>query len=237
MKRSDGSVPPDFDSLAQDYARFRSGCPPGPLRVLDVASGTGLSAQGIGARAERVVACGIAPGMLRANPLRDKALARAGALSFRDAAVDLLTCAQAFHGMDPLPAYRQFHRVLRPAGLAVIWWKYEDARDPTARLVEGVLRDALGAAPPHTDMARGLELPGIAESPVGAAEEVRIRHAVRSTADTLTGYHASRENLRRAAGPRREEALAVLARELRAARGSEPFDVAYVDRLCPLRKR
>jgi SAM-dependent methyltransferase len=246
---NDGSVPPDFDSLQREYARFRSGypaelfarvlaaAPPGALRVLDVASGTGLSAQGWGARAERIVACDIGRGMLAANALPDKALGKAEALPFRDARFDLVACAQAFHWMEPLPALREFHRVLRAPGLCANWWKYEDAHDPTAVLSDAVVSRALGQPAPHTDMAREERLPAVERSPFRAAEEVRLHHPVRFTADSYVGYQASRENLRRAAGGKRDAVLAELRRELRARHGDAAFDVLYLDRLCLLRKR
>lgn len=246
---NDGSVPPDFDSLVQAYGRFRTGyppelfarvlaaAPPGPLRVLDLAAGTGLGAEGLAPRASRLVACDIAPGMLARNPAADRVLGKAEQLPFRDAAFDLVACAQAFHWMEPRAAFREVHRVLRAPGLAAIWWKYEAAEDPVAQLGDALVTRALGRAAPHTDMARGKVLPGIADSPFREAEEVALRHPVRFTADSYVGYQASRENLRRAAGPERPAILEALRRALRARHGDAPFDVAYADRLCLLRKR
>ncbi|MCA1814227.1 MAG: class I SAM-dependent methyltransferase [Halobacteriales archaeon] len=248
-KPNDGSTPPDFDSLTHAYAKFRSGYPPqlfarildaapaGPLRILDLAAGTGLSAEGLASRAARLVACDIGRVMLGANPARDRVLGKAERLPFRAASFDLVACAQAFHWMEPLPSYAEMHRVLRPGGLCAIWWKYEEAGDPTSQLSDAVVRRVLQAEPPHTDMAREERLPRIAESAFGGADEVRLHHAVRFTADSYLGYQASRENLRRAAGPLRDRVLEELERALRAAHGDAAFDVMHLDRLCLLRKR
>jgi SAM-dependent methyltransferase len=39
-----------------------------------------------------------------------------------DASVDLVTVAQAFHWFEPASAHREFARILRPGGLAAIFW-------------------------------------------------------------------------------------------------------------------
>jgi ubiquinone/menaquinone biosynthesis C-methylase UbiE len=238
---------PDFDTLAQDYQRFRSGysaalyervlaaCPPGPVDVLDLASGTGLSAHGLAGRARSLVAADIAPRMLRANP-HTRVLARAEALPFRASAFDLVACAQAFHWMEPDATYGELWRVLRRGGVAALWWKYEAAEDPTARLCDDVVRRVTGRDPVHTDMAREAVLPAIAASPFGRAEEVRLVEKLSFTAASYVGYQASRENLRRAAGLLRERVLQELRAALDEQYGEASFDVAYLDRLCLLRR-
>lgn len=239
---------PDFGSLVGAYASFRSGyppelfarvlaaAPPGPLRVLDVATGTGLSAEGLAPRAARLVGVDLAAAMLRRAPLPHRALARAEALPFRAGAFDLLTCAQAFHWMDHPAALREFHRVLAPGGLAAVWWKYDAADDPAAVLADAIVRRTLGRADVHTPLARGGDLPGVAASPFGAWEEQRFHHAVRHTVASYVGYHASREILRRSAGAQRGAVLAALEQALRERHGEGAFEVRMLDRLCLLRK-
>lgn len=239
---------PDFGSLVDKYQAFRTGYPPelfarvlaaSPAwrpRVLDVAAGTGLSAEGLLPQASLLAGVDIAAPMLRAAPLPHKALARAEALPFRDAAFDLLTCAQAYHWLDPRPALGEFHRVLRPGGAAAVWWKYDAADDPTAMLADEVVQRILGRADVHTPLARGGALPGVVESPFGGWEEQRLDHHVKHTAASYLGYHASREVLRRSAGPQRERVLRELGEALRARHGEAPFEVRMLVRLCLLRK-
>lgn len=241
--------PPDFDALLSMYARFRTGYPREVyerilaalgrregLRVLDVASGTGLGAEGLRAHAARLVACDAAPGMLRASWVRDRAQARAEALPFRPGAFDLVTCAQAFHWFAGSSALAEMHRVLRPRGLAAVWWKYEAAEDPVSQLADRVVLEVTGQPDPHTLFVRGGAVPGIAASAF-RAQEAWIEHAVRYTAASYVGYQASREILRHSAGPRREQVLDRLGRELRSLHGERPFDVAYRTRLLLLKGR
>ena len=47
---------------------------------------------------------------------------RADATGLPDASVDLVTVAQAFHWFDEEATRREFARILRPHGLAAIWW-------------------------------------------------------------------------------------------------------------------
>lgn len=236
---------PDFGTLAGPYARYRSGYPPelfarilaaapakAKLDALDVASGTGMSAAGLADRAARLVAVDIARPMLQASRVPARALARAEQLPFRDARFDLVTCAQAFHWFDAPRAYAEMHRVLRPEGLAALWWKYEAADDPVAQLCDAIVANHLGRPAPHTDMARDAPLP---PGPFRVEEE-RLRHIVPFTAESYVGYHASREILRQAAGPKREPILRELRAALDARHGEAAFDVAYVSRLCLLRK-
>jgi SAM-dependent methyltransferase len=242
-----GLSPPDFDPLLDLYQRYRTGyppelfarvlaaCPAGALRVLDVASGTGLGAEGLAPRASLLVAADVARGMLRANPAAHGVQARAEALPFRDASFDLVACAQAFHWVEPAAALAEMRRVLAPRGVAALWWKYEAADDPTAQLADAVVARALGRAP-HTPLAREGALPGL-EGSAFAAEEVRLRHAVAFDAARYAGYQASREILRRAAGEGRERMLAGLRDALAHRHGERPFDVAHVTRLFLLRKR
>ncbi|HUA80853.1 MAG TPA: methyltransferase domain-containing protein, partial [Dyella sp.] len=47
---------------------------------------------------------------------------RADATTLSDDSVDLVSVAQAFHWFDPETTRREFHRILRPGGLAAIYW-------------------------------------------------------------------------------------------------------------------
>ena len=105
------------------------------------------------ARGARVVAFDLSPAMLArvgAHPsLLGAAVADAHALPLRDASVDLVTYAQAFHWMRDEDAVREARRVLRDGGALALWWNNTDARDQPwwqaqqdelERLVDGYTR-------------------------------------------------------------------------------------------------
>ncbi|HEV2891540.1 MAG TPA: class I SAM-dependent methyltransferase [Frankiaceae bacterium] len=133
-----------FQDLASVYAAARPTYPDGiydalPLAgatVADVGAGTGISTRGMLARGARVVAFDLAPAMLArvgAHPalLLGTAVADAHALPLRDASLDLVTYAQAFHWTTPERAVAEARRVLRPGGALALWWNHTAARDET----------------------------------------------------------------------------------------------------------
>lgn len=102
-------------------------CCPRPRLVVDLGSGTGLSSRLWLGRADEVV--GVEPNL----DMRRKATERladgtcgtvvsyvAGtgdATGLPDACADIVTCAQAFHWMEPEPTLAEVARILRPEGL------------------------------------------------------------------------------------------------------------------------
>lgn len=101
--------------------------PPVIERILDVGCGTGLLATRL--REERpgaeVVGFDFSAGMLAQARARAPELrwvrGDATALPFRDETVDVLTCTESFHWYPDQPAaVRDFARVLRPGGRALI---------------------------------------------------------------------------------------------------------------------
>jgi ubiquinone/menaquinone biosynthesis C-methylase UbiE len=239
--------PPDFGSLVHEYKRFRRGysselfdlviaqSPRPRPRVLDIASGTGLSAEFMLPHAFRFVATDVALGMLSQNPASARVLAKAEALPFRDRAFDLVTCAQAFHWLDPPRALAEMHRVLDRDGVGVIWWKYESPEAETTRVVDEVVFEAVHEPARHTDMARGT-IPFPAPAPFRAVEERWLPLRVEYTVDSYVGYQASRENLRQQLGAKREDVLREIRRRLTETYGSKPFSLPYRQRIEILRK-
>jgi SAM-dependent methyltransferase len=132
-----------FRKCADDYFESRPGYPQelyalvrmksrlgDGAHVLDVGCGTGIVTTELAARWWKVVGVDPSASMLThaARELDEHAerapLARARAenLPFRDESFDLLTCAQAFHWMQPQAALAEFARVLKPGTLAAVFF-------------------------------------------------------------------------------------------------------------------
>lgn len=133
-----------FDTVAQQYAAARPDYPaelydtigaalPKPwsdIDVLDVAAGTGIATRQLAERAARVLAVELSGAMLAellaTSPGIPAVRGSGNALPVRDASVDLITYAQAFHWIDPARAVPEVLRVLRPDGVLALWWNRTD---------------------------------------------------------------------------------------------------------------
>jgi SAM-dependent methyltransferase len=131
-----------FSTRVGNYAKHRPGYPRELLNLLerecglakdsvvaDIGSGTGIFSELFLKHGNDVYA--VEPNAaMRASA--EQALAghakfhsvagSAEATGLSDGSVDLIAAAQAFHWFQPAGARREFRRVLRPAGLAVILW-------------------------------------------------------------------------------------------------------------------
>lgn len=236
---------PDFDALVDRYERYRTGysadlydavlaAAPSDPTVLDLAAGTGLSTEPLAEQAHRTVAADIAPHMLARAPVRHRVLARAEHLPFAADSFDLLTCAQAFHWLDPQPTYRELHRVLAPDGLAAVWWKYPREGDRVRALTDEAIKAIVGRKPPHTPLVEG-PLPEREQAPF-ATETRNIPFTMTYTLDDWLGYQASRRMLRNEASDETEHAAILEAIEdrLREAIGAE-LAVDYIQHVHLLR--
>ena len=131
-----------FSDRVADYVRYRPDYPTALLgwlhsaqgvtpdwRVADVGAGTGISSKMFLDAGHSVVAVEPNAAMrnaalewLGSNP-KFKALdGRADATTLGDDSMDIVSVAQAFHWFDPAATRREFHRILRPGGLAAIYW-------------------------------------------------------------------------------------------------------------------
>ncbi|HEV2878099.1 MAG TPA: class I SAM-dependent methyltransferase [Candidatus Eremiobacteraceae bacterium] len=154
----------DFNSLAVDYARFRTSysdelfdtivdyarLAPGG-RVLDLACGTGLGMLQYAHRGFAVTGVDVAPAMIAqardlvpAGSPVDFALGRAEALPFPGASFVLVSCAQAFHWFEPHAAFSECARVPRPGGALAIFWKHAARDDTFTLLCEQIIREWMG---------------------------------------------------------------------------------------------
>ncbi|HEV8250958.1 MAG TPA: class I SAM-dependent methyltransferase [Gaiellaceae bacterium] len=123
-----------MSSFAESYDRYRPRPPEAllellarlagverPALVVDLGSGTGLSARAWIGRADRVV--GVEPD----DAMRAVAQARGGAVEYLAAtsaatglpndSADIVTCSQSLHWMEPQPTFAEVGRILRPGGL------------------------------------------------------------------------------------------------------------------------
>lgn len=131
-----------FSDRVADYVRYRPDYPAAMLdwlqreqgvtsawKVADVGAGTGISSKlfldaghavtavepNAAMRAAAMAWLGDRPGFQAID-------GSANATTLPDASVDLVTVAQAFHWFEPASTRREFARILRPGGLAAIFW-------------------------------------------------------------------------------------------------------------------
>lgn len=131
-----------FSSRVADYVKYRPGYPrevlglleqecglTGASVVADVGSGTGLLSELFLRNGNRVY--GVEPNrgmreagerLLAGHPNFESVDGRAEATTLADASVDFVVAGQALHWFDLKAARREFARVLRPGGWAVVVW-------------------------------------------------------------------------------------------------------------------
>lgn len=160
-----------FDDRADDYVRYRPGYPPalvdwmhGDLDVpadavvADIGAGTGISSRlfldaghpvvavepnaAMRAAAER--ACGADRGFRTVD-------GTAEAIPLPDRSIDVVAAAQAFHWFDTGAVRHEWARILRPGGVAVVFWNSWSATDsPFLAAYDALLRthgtDYIGVA-------------------------------------------------------------------------------------------
>lgn len=131
-----------FSDRVADYVRYRPTYPTAltdwlrkahgvtaDWRIADVGAGTGISSKMFLDAGHAVIAVepnaamrGAAVAWLANHPTFSAVDGRADATTLDDASVDLVSVAQAFHWFDPESTRHEFHRILRPGGLAAIYW-------------------------------------------------------------------------------------------------------------------
>jgi SAM-dependent methyltransferase len=147
-------------------------------QVLDVGCGTGKATVllagrglgGLGLEPDPEMAA-IARGHLMAFPNWSVALGDFEAFDPPGPRYDLITCAQAWHWLDPDRRFQQAARLLRPGGwLALFWNRTADDSTPLRRQVDAVYADLFPALSPHGRLTAGRPPVGTAPSGAGLGE-------------------------------------------------------------------
>lgn len=119
---------PDYPTALREWLYSEYGVTPG-WKVADIGAGTGLSSKLFLEAGHDVAAIEpnepmrtAAIAWLGANPGFRAVAGTAEATSLPDASVDLVSVAQAFHWFDQDAARHEWRRILRPGGLAAVYW-------------------------------------------------------------------------------------------------------------------
>jgi SAM-dependent methyltransferase len=138
-----------FGAVARDYDRYRPSYPAaliddlvalGPGSVLDIGCGTGKAARQLAARGLRVLGVEIDPQM--ADVARSHGIeVEIGSFEQWDGrgrTFDLITCAQAWHWIDPAIGAPKIVGLLKPGGTAALFWNYAEFDPATRTVVDAV---------------------------------------------------------------------------------------------------
>ena len=123
-----------------------------PELVADIGCGTGISTRPWAQRAARVVGVDPAISMVArateatASPNVCYRVGHGAATGLDDASVDILTCASSIHWMEPVAAFGEFKRVLRPGGVFAAYGPQVPFLPLPAWDVAALLNEFLGAA-------------------------------------------------------------------------------------------
>jgi ubiquinone/menaquinone biosynthesis C-methylase UbiE len=172
---------PDYSREAIEWGL--AGADGTPRRVLDLAAGTGKVTTSLVELGLDVTAVEPDPEMLaelsRLLPSVTALEGTAERIPLPDASVDAVFAGQAFHWFDVGPAMTEIARVLRPGGVFVPMWNYEDESVPwVAEFAESA---RMGRRRPDT----GDDRQPATHPAFTAFESDRFHHAHRRTADSL----------------------------------------------------
>jgi SAM-dependent methyltransferase len=139
----------DYRASRPDYpAALFDALPTAPAAVADVGAGTGLFTRGLLARGHEVFAVepsaemrAAAEAQFAGEPRFHSVAGSAEATTLPDAAVHLVTAAQAFHWFEVERARAECLRVLRPGGEVALVWNDRVLEDPVHRALDEVFAE------------------------------------------------------------------------------------------------
>jgi ubiquinone/menaquinone biosynthesis C-methylase UbiE len=198
-----------FARGAEDYEQGRPGCPrqavdllvaqfaigPGTT-VVDLGAGTGKFTRLLVPTGAHIVAVEPVAEMravfARAVPGVEVVDGTAEAIPCVDGSVDVVTAAQSFHWVDPIPAIDELYRVLHPGGGAAFIW---NTRDATVGWLHAIteLMDEIAEATPRYGAASGGRWQRAIEDHAGFSDvqHAQFRHDHATTRDATIARVAS----------------------------------------------
>jgi SAM-dependent methyltransferase len=159
-----------FGGVAEQYDRFRPSYPVAlvddllalhPADVLDIGCGTGKAARLLVERGLHVLGVEIDPQMaaVARGHRVDVEIAPFETWRPRGRRFDLITCAQAWHWVDPAVGIPKAAGLLREGGTLALFWNYDELDVPAQAAIDDVyrkyapelLRSVVNGANPRTD--------------------------------------------------------------------------------------
>ncbi|MCO6008722.1 class I SAM-dependent methyltransferase [Actinoallomurus purpureus] len=195
-----------FGGQAAAYAAERPGYPDAavrwalrpvaartPLRVLDLAAGTGKLTEGLLRHTADVVAVEPDSGMLAELQARLPGVpaltGTAERIPLTDGSVDAVLVGQAMHWFDLSRALPEMARVLAPGGVLAGLWNIDDHRIPWVRRLKEVSRNTVSFKDWNAESA----FTPTPEFP--AIEQVEFSHAQRRTAESMAATIATHSHV------------------------------------------
>jgi SAM-dependent methyltransferase len=230
------SFPDHFSGHAADYARYRPDYPDelfaflaslAPTRRLawDCATGSGQAAAGLARHFERVVATDASARQIEEAPPVPRVafgVSPAESAPLPDAAVDLVTVAQALHWFDLPSFFSEVRRVLVPEGVIAVWcYDLLSIAPEIDSILNRFYRDRVGEYWPRE---RSIVERGYAslDFPFDEIEVPPFTMEKEWALEDLLGYVRTWSAVRRFMAARGEDPVLALERELAPAWGPSP---------------
>ena len=194
-------------------------------KVVDIGCGTGLASLPLIENGYAVIGVDPSERMLeiarRAAPGANFVIGTAEKLPLKDGAADGAISAQALHHADRNAAIREIQRVLKPGGIAAIWWKMLVTGDAVKHVRDSVAED-LGAK-----LGGGGLTAGFKEFYAAKWSDTSLRVIPWRTAMPLSQYleyERSRATVHQQLGARVEEYVRTVEARLRETFGeNDPY--------------
>ncbi len=193
-----------FGTVAEQYDRFRPGCPDElidelaarrPARVLDIGCGTGKAAVALEARGLTVL--GVEPDARMAAVAQEHGVPVeiSGFETWDDAGrqFELITCSDAWHWIDPAAGLAKVARLLPEGGTVARFWNYHLLSADLITAFDGVYRThATGLRGPGRGSSNANAPDAFAGSALFSDIETRVYRSTRAvTADHWAGLVAT----------------------------------------------